>query len=88
MQCNFGIDTQDWQTTVATELTETPPIQWILEGYVAKGLKTELVGIWNSGKTTLVAELLRCMREGETLLGRQVAKSNALIVTEESPAER
>lgn len=35
-----------------SELPEPEPTTWILEGYIGKGLKTELVGVWKGCKTT------------------------------------
>ncbi|OGY23839.1 MAG: hypothetical protein A2172_05395 [Candidatus Woykebacteria bacterium RBG_13_40_15] len=59
-------------------------IDWIWEGFIAKGHITLLSALWKSGKTTLVAELLKAIQEAKPLAGQTTKKVRTLIVTEES----
>ncbi len=76
-----------WTPVPITELRDAPPINWLWEGYIARGRITELVGIWKSGKTTLVAHLLRETAYGGELVGKSVDKAKVLIISEEDSSE-
>jgi len=62
-----------------------PPWQW--DGYLGPGKVTLLTSQWKSGKTTLVSLLLARLQQGGHLLGLAVAPGQALVVSEESPAD-
>src|SRR5947207_10701845 len=57
---------------------------WLWDGYLAPGNITLLTSQWKTGKTTLLAGLLRCLERGEPFLGRPLAAGKALVVSEES----
>ncbi|MCE9562454.1 MAG: AAA family ATPase [Planctomycetes bacterium] len=59
--------------------------EWLWDGYLARGNITVLTSMWKSGKTTLIAGLLRALANGGTFLGRACSATRALIVSEESP---
>jgi hypothetical protein len=63
------------------------PEEWLWDGYLARGGITLLTSRWKSGKTTLLAGLLRALGGGGTFLGRPCAASAALVVSEESAAQ-
>jgi len=60
--------------------------EWPWEGYLARRNITVLTSMWKSGKTTLIAGLLRAIGNGGTFLERPCAAASALVVSEESPA--
>ncbi|MHC4277004.1 MAG: AAA family ATPase [Planctomycetota bacterium] len=76
-----------WTPVPITELKDVPPIDWLWEGYIARSKITELVGIWKSGKTTLVAHLLRETAYGGELVGKGVDNAKVLIISEEDSSE-
>jgi hypothetical protein len=63
-----------------------PADDWLWHGYIARGNITLLTSEWKSGKTTLVAGLLRALRDGLPFLGRDCNRAAAVVVSEESPA--
>ncbi len=58
-------------------------VDWIWQGYLARGATTLLTSQWKAGKTTLVSILLARMAAGGQLGGLPVAKSSAAVVSEE-----
>ncbi len=76
-----------WTPVPITELKDSPPIDWLWDGYIARGRITELVGIWKSGKTTLVAHLLKEMAHGGEMAGKNVSRAKVLIISEEDSSE-
>jgi len=60
-------------------------VEWLWEGYLARGSITLLTGVWKGGKTTLVAGLLRAL-VGDRFLDRICAAARALVVSEEEPS--
>lgn len=62
------------------------PLEWLWEGYLARGSVTLLTSQWKMGKTTLLAVLLARMKAGGELAGRRVRAGSAVVVSEESPA--
>jgi len=58
-------------------------VNWIWEGYLASGAVTELVGLWKSGKTTLLTHLVKAMERGGMFCGMPLARGKVLIITEE-----
>jgi hypothetical protein len=59
------------------------PIEWIAEGYVAKGAITEIGAKVKAGKTTLIAELVRAAADGALFLGRPTLKTPTVYLTEQ-----
>jgi len=82
-----GTDIKAWQALPLGEAPEGEAVSWVWEGFLARGLTTDLYGLWKVGKSTLLGCLLREMATGGELAGRPVAQGRALIVTEESAAK-
>jgi DNA-binding transcriptional ArsR family regulator len=73
-----------WQPVPISELgTDTVTVEWLWDGLLARGHVTDFYALWKSGKTTLVAALLKQMEHGGELAGRTVRPGKALVVTEE-----
>lgn len=64
-------------------LNQPAAVDWLWEGYLARGNITLLTGLWKGGKTTLLAGLLRGLAGG-TFLDRTCASARALVVSEEA----
>lgn len=62
-----------------------PALQWIWQGYFAAGCSTLFTAQWKTGKTTLLTLLLSRLQTGGTLAGLTVAKTSALVISEEPP---
>lgn len=60
------------------------PIDWIWDGYVAKGHQTLLSALWKAGKTVLIAHLLKALQNDGSLAGQNTHKCKVLILSEES----
>jgi hypothetical protein len=59
---------------------------WLWHGYLHDGEITLLTSQWKTGKTTLVAGLLRQLGRGGEFLGQSLRAAKAWIVSEESAA--
>lgn len=62
-------------------------IDWIWEGYLAKGHLTFFSALWKVGKSTLISHLLKKLQSGEDFIGQSVKPCKTLILSEESQAE-
>ena len=80
----LAFDPQPMDQLVAPAAVATD--DWLWQGYLARGNITLLTSVWKSGKTTLLAGLLRALGGGEPFLGRPCAAASALVVSEESAA--
>lgn len=70
---------------IASKLqANTGPLTWLWHGFIADKGITLLSAPWKSGKTTLLAHLIRNMREGISLCGYAVTPATVLYITEES----
>jgi len=58
-------------------------VDWIWDGFIAKGNVTLLAALWKSGKSTLLAHLLSSMKAGSRLAGQSTTKAGVLILSEE-----
>lgn len=63
---------------------ENAKVEWIWEGFLAKGHLTLFSALWKSGKSTLVSQLLKAIQEGKPFAGQKTNHSRALILSEES----
>jgi hypothetical protein len=61
-----------------------PPIDWLWNGYLARGSLTLLTSLWKAGKTTLLTGLLQRLADGGPFLDRDCSPAKALIISEES----
>jgi hypothetical protein len=64
--------------------TKGANLDWLWGGYLAPRTITSLTALWKSGKTTLLAHLLRALDGGATeFCGQPVRRARALVVSEE-----
>lgn len=68
-----------------TELGAAEPPPWVWEGYIAGGHTTLFTALWKSGKTTVLAHVLRDLGVGGGLVGEYRA-IKVLVISEESAA--
>src|SRR5947209_4143361 len=61
-----------------------PAIDWLWQGYLARGSLTLLTSLWKAGKTTLLTGLLQRLGSGGDFLGQACVPARALVVSEES----
>lgn len=59
-------------------------INWLWEGYIAKGELTLCSALPKVGKSTLIAHLLKSFQTEQPLAGQPVTKSRVLVISEES----
>ncbi len=77
-----GLARIEFRPIPASQLGGGESIEWIWEGWVAKGYVTLLVGLWKAGKTTLVAHLLKLLENGGGIAG-QIWPAKAVVIAEE-----
>src|SRR5262245_8471330 len=66
------------------ELDKYPTqVEWLWDGYLARGQITLLTGQWKIGKTALLASLLARLGAGGQLAGRAVRPGSAIVLSEE-----
>lgn len=61
-------------------------LQWLWQGYVARGSVTLLTSQWKTGKTTLLTVLLSKLHHGGAIGGLTVTPGSVCVVSEESAA--
>jgi hypothetical protein len=66
-----------------TELSDDEKVQWLWEGWLARGSVTLLVGMWKAGKTTLVSHFLSATKAGASI-GGNVQPQRVLVISEET----
>ena len=76
-----------WPVLAIGEALEGPEVAWVWQGFVGRGLFSDLYGLWKAGKSTLLGCLLRQMATGGELVGRPVAQGRALVITEETASK-
>lgn len=76
-----------WHPVALGQVSEEAAVEWVWHGFIARGMSTDLYGLWKTGKSTLLGCLLREMAQGGELAGRPVARGLALVVSEE-PAQK
>ena len=72
----------------AADVAKTVPekVDWLVPGFVAPGVVTEIDGkLKASGKTTWIAALLRAVLTGALFMGLQTKRAKAIWLTEERP---
>jgi archaellum biogenesis ATPase FlaH len=62
------------------------PIDWIWEGFLAKGQITLFSSLWKTGKTTLTCWLLKSIEDSLSFIGKETKSVNVLVISEESDA--
>lgn len=76
--------TARWAAIPASEIDPNgEKVTWLWEGYLAVGAITELVGLWKSGKTTLLCHLVKAMEKGGMFCGMPLSRCKILVITEE-----
>jgi hypothetical protein len=63
--------------------THVAPLNWLWHGYLRPGTVTLLTSRWKTGKTTLVAGLLRALGPGTPFLDRPTRPARAWVLAEE-----
>jgi hypothetical protein len=61
-----------------------PEVKWLWHGYLYRGGITLLSALWKTGKTTLLAHLLKSFEAGTGLCGYATVPARVLYVTEEN----
>lgn len=77
--------TANWIPVPLSEVAGSGAVDWLHEGYIAKGAKTLFSGLWKAGKSTFIWHVLRDMESGGEV-GQSIAKGRALVVSEEPAA--
>jgi hypothetical protein len=81
---NPGTDSDFPVPVVASKLqATTDSLSWLWHGFIAEKGVTLVSALWKAGKTTLLAHLVRNMREGVALCGLEVTPATVLYITEE-----
>lgn len=76
--------TSRWAAIPASQINPNgEKVTWLWEGYLAVGAITELVGMWKSGKTTLLCHLVKAMETGGMFCGMPLSRCKVLVITEE-----
>jgi len=83
-----GETAMQWKEPVliSTLSKEQTPVEWLWEGFLAKGQSTIFSSLWKTGKTTLICWLLKNIGSQEQFLGKDTKNINILIISEESQA--
>jgi hypothetical protein len=68
----------------ASKLKAAEKSLWLWKGFINRGGITLLSALWKSGKTTLLASMLKALETGGTFCDHDIEPSKALFVTEES----
>src|ERR1043166_694326 len=64
-----------------SEMDKRPTqVEWLWDGYLARGQITLLAGQWKIGKTALLASLLARLGAGGQLAGRDVRPGSAIVL--------
>lgn len=70
---------------LSTELkSEDYKIEWIWEGFLAKGQLTLFSALWKAGKSTLIVLLLKAIEDNKLFCGQETKKVQVLVISEES----
>lgn len=74
-----------WKPKPISQLVmENEQVPWQWRGYLAEGNVTLLTGLWKSGKSTLLAYLLKALGDGSCVFaGQQAGTAQVLVITEE-----
>ena len=81
------IDLQTFSMDFSVVDESAEPPDWLWDGFLMPGDITLLTSQWKTGKTTLLAGMLRCLGGGAPFLDRAVRPGRAWIVSEESRAQ-
>lgn len=63
---------------------ENAKVEWLWQGFIARGHLTLFSALWKAGKSTLVSQLLKAIQNGKYFAGQVTNLSKALILSEES----
>ena len=81
-----GVQETNFCPPTALEFVESiqeESIDWLLEGYLAKGSLVVWVAKPKTGKTTIIYQAARAVAEGRNFLGREAQKGSVLILAVE-----
>ncbi len=83
-----GTDERNGRFHTASELSRLPSARgdWLMPGYVATGVITEIGGkVKLAGKTTFMLRMVRSILDGGSFLGQGCTRTPAVYLTEERP---
>jgi hypothetical protein len=72
----------EFQLIPSSELGGGEQVNWVWDGYLAKGYITLLIGLWKAGKSTLISHFLRASEAGGSVAG-EVQPCRVAVITEE-----
>jgi hypothetical protein len=64
-------------------LTRIPKPTWVVDKFLMAENVTVLTSLWKNGKSTLIADLIRCLCRGEPFLGLPCRASRVHLISEE-----
>ena len=80
-------DLQPVRFDALDEIAAAEQLNWLWNGYLKPGDITLLTSQWKTGKTTLLAGLLRHLGSGTPFLGRDTRPARVWVVSEESRSQ-
>lgn len=66
---------------------EKNQLEWIWDGFIARGHKTLFSALWKAGKSTFIGLLLKAIQHGELYAGQKTIFCNVLVLSEESHSQ-
>lgn len=66
--------------------SEQTPVDWLWQGFLARGQFTLFASLWKAGKTTLICWLLKSIENDDQFIGKDTKNTSVLIISEESEA--
>ncbi len=72
-----------WPLLTPDYLMHMPPVEWLVQSYVAEGAFSVLFGRWGSGKSFLALDWACCVATGREWLGRPVKQGPVLYLAPE-----
>lgn len=69
---------------LASLSVDTTPVEWIWEGFLARGHLTLLSALWKSGKTTFLTGLLAHLQSSKDYCSKPTFNCKVLVISEES----
>lgn len=68
----------DWDVMI-----DQPPVEWLIDGILPKGVMASLTGKWGAGKSFLAAAWALCVGTGRDWLGRPTTAGGAIHIAAE-----
>lgn len=74
--------------TAADALAPQPPVEWLIQDFIASGVLAMIYGDAGCGKTWLLLHMMACIATGTSWAGHAVKQGPILIIDEESGGHR